>query len=163
MNKSNKKRNRPKISTRLMDWSDLSLFLSSSLPLSCEHFFHTLSLLALSQDRSRQPAVLAAVTTGGHRGILSSLMQKPLILLSVVHQSGQLFLLKLYYLFSLFWSHHHQVAQLCVRLGLSLLFFLYLRIEILNTCIWLAQLFIFYKLSWILVTQLLHCLESWVV
>ncbi|XP_048235103.1 E3 ubiquitin-protein ligase UPL1 isoform X2 [Ricinus communis] len=35
-----------------------------------------LSLVALSQDRSRQPAVLAAVTSGGHRGILSSLMQK---------------------------------------------------------------------------------------
>ncbi|XP_037491239.1 E3 ubiquitin-protein ligase UPL1 isoform X2 [Jatropha curcas] len=35
-----------------------------------------LSLVALSQDRSRQPTVLAAVTSGGHRGILSSLMQK---------------------------------------------------------------------------------------
>lgn len=35
-----------------------------------------LSLVALCQDRSRQPTVLAAVTSGGHRGILSSLMQK---------------------------------------------------------------------------------------
>ncbi|XP_076889696.1 E3 ubiquitin-protein ligase UPL1-like [Bidens hawaiensis] len=34
------------------------------------------ALAALSQDRSRQPAVLTAVTSGGHRGILSSLMQK---------------------------------------------------------------------------------------
>lgn len=34
------------------------------------------SLVALCQDRSRQPTVLAAVTSGGHRGILSSLMQK---------------------------------------------------------------------------------------
>ncbi|KAL2945069.1 E3 ubiquitin-protein ligase UPL1 [Bienertia sinuspersici] len=34
------------------------------------------SLVALSQDRSRQPTVLAAVTSGGQRGILSSLMQK---------------------------------------------------------------------------------------
>uniref|UniRef100_A0A2P2M8T8 HECT-type E3 ubiquitin transferase n=1 Tax=Rhizophora mucronata TaxID=61149 RepID=A0A2P2M8T8_RHIMU len=35
-----------------------------------------LSLVALAQDRSRQQTVLAAVTSGGHRGILSSLMQK---------------------------------------------------------------------------------------
>ncbi|KAK6934616.1 HUWE1/Rev1, ubiquitin binding region [Dillenia turbinata] len=35
-----------------------------------------LSLVALCQDRSRQPTVLNAVTSGGHRGILSSLMQK---------------------------------------------------------------------------------------
>lgn len=35
-----------------------------------------LSLVALSQDRSRQPNVLSAVTSGGQRGILSSLMQK---------------------------------------------------------------------------------------
>ncbi|XP_076930173.1 E3 ubiquitin-protein ligase UPL1-like, partial [Bidens hawaiensis] len=35
-----------------------------------------LSLVALSHDRSRQLTVLAAVATGGHRGILSSLMQK---------------------------------------------------------------------------------------
>ncbi|CAK7324495.1 unnamed protein product [Dovyalis caffra] len=34
------------------------------------------SLVALSQDRPRQSTVLAAVTSGGHRGILSSLMQK---------------------------------------------------------------------------------------
>lgn len=34
------------------------------------------SLVALSQDRSRQPTVLASVTSGGQRGILSSLMQK---------------------------------------------------------------------------------------
>ncbi|XP_074367519.1 E3 ubiquitin-protein ligase UPL1-like isoform X2 [Apium graveolens] len=35
-----------------------------------------LCLVALCQDRSRQPSVLIAVTSGGHRGILSSLMQK---------------------------------------------------------------------------------------
>ncbi|BFG33550.1 hypothetical protein CerSpe_198240 [Prunus speciosa] len=35
-----------------------------------------LSLVALCQDRSRQPTVLTAVTSGGQRGILSSLMQK---------------------------------------------------------------------------------------
>ncbi|KAM6552582.1 hypothetical protein CsatB_013344 [Cannabis sativa] len=35
-----------------------------------------LSLVALCQDRTRQPTVLSAVTSGGHRGILSSLMQK---------------------------------------------------------------------------------------
>lgn len=35
-----------------------------------------LSLAALCHDRSRQPTVLTAVTSGGHRGILSSLMQK---------------------------------------------------------------------------------------
>lgn len=35
-----------------------------------------LCLVALCQDRSRQPNVLVAVTSGGHRGILSSLMQK---------------------------------------------------------------------------------------
>lgn len=35
-----------------------------------------LSLVALWQDRSRQPAVLTTVTSGGHRGILSSIMQK---------------------------------------------------------------------------------------
>ncbi|KAI5385562.1 E3 ubiquitin-protein ligase UPL1 isoform X2 [Lathyrus oleraceus] len=34
------------------------------------------SLAALCQDRSRQPSVLTAVTSAGHRGILSSLMQK---------------------------------------------------------------------------------------
>ncbi|KEH31409.1 E3 ubiquitin-protein ligase UPL1-like protein [Medicago truncatula] len=34
------------------------------------------SLTALCQDRSRQPSVLTALTSGGHRGILSSLMQK---------------------------------------------------------------------------------------
>ncbi|KAI4297837.1 hypothetical protein L6164_037702 [Bauhinia variegata] len=34
------------------------------------------SLVSLCQDRSRQPTVLTAVTSGGHRGILSSLMQK---------------------------------------------------------------------------------------
>ncbi|XP_054777632.1 E3 ubiquitin-protein ligase UPL1-like [Prosopis cineraria] len=34
------------------------------------------SLAALCQDRSRQSTVLTAVTSGGHRGILSSLMQK---------------------------------------------------------------------------------------
>ncbi|KAE9610601.1 putative aminoacyltransferase, E1 ubiquitin-activating enzyme [Lupinus albus] len=34
------------------------------------------SLAALCQDRSRQTSVLTAVTSGGHRGILSSLMQK---------------------------------------------------------------------------------------
>ncbi|CAA7050793.1 unnamed protein product [Microthlaspi erraticum] len=35
-----------------------------------------LSLVALSQDRTRQPAVLTAVTSGGHRGLLSGLMQR---------------------------------------------------------------------------------------
>ncbi|GKV14839.1 hypothetical protein SLEP1_g25650 [Rubroshorea leprosula] len=35
-----------------------------------------LSLVGLCHDRSRQPTVLTAVTSGGHRGILSSLMQK---------------------------------------------------------------------------------------
>ncbi|KAF5727902.1 E3 ubiquitin-protein ligase UPL1 isoform X1 [Tripterygium wilfordii] len=35
-----------------------------------------LSLVALSQDRSRQQTVLTALTSGGHRGILSGLMQK---------------------------------------------------------------------------------------
>ncbi|XP_031403999.1 E3 ubiquitin-protein ligase UPL1-like isoform X2 [Punica granatum] len=35
-----------------------------------------LSLVALCQDRNRQASVLAAVTSGGHRGILSSLVQK---------------------------------------------------------------------------------------
>ncbi|XP_073020547.1 E3 ubiquitin-protein ligase UPL1-like isoform X2 [Primulina eburnea] len=35
-----------------------------------------LSLVALCQDRSRQPTVLSVVTLGGHRGILSSLMLK---------------------------------------------------------------------------------------
>ncbi|CAD5316819.1 unnamed protein product [Arabidopsis thaliana] len=34
------------------------------------------SLVALSQDRTRQPTVLTAVTSGGHRGLLSGLMQK---------------------------------------------------------------------------------------
>ncbi|XP_072964095.1 E3 ubiquitin-protein ligase UPL1-like isoform X2 [Typha angustifolia] len=35
-----------------------------------------LSLVAVCQDRSRQPTVLSSVTAGGHRGILPSLMQK---------------------------------------------------------------------------------------
>lgn len=35
-----------------------------------------LSLVALCQDRSHQPTVLSSVTSGGHRGILPSLMQK---------------------------------------------------------------------------------------
>ncbi|KAF8094776.1 hypothetical protein N665_0353s0007 [Sinapis alba] len=35
-----------------------------------------LSLVALSQDRTRQPTVLIAITSGGHRGLLSGLMQK---------------------------------------------------------------------------------------
>ncbi|KZV53708.1 hypothetical protein F511_38118 [Dorcoceras hygrometricum] len=35
-----------------------------------------LSLVALCQDRSRQPTILSVVTSGGHRGILSSLMLK---------------------------------------------------------------------------------------
>ncbi|KAF8060412.1 hypothetical protein N665_1217s0015 [Sinapis alba] len=35
-----------------------------------------LSLVALSQDRSRQTTVLTAVTSGGHRDLLSGLMQK---------------------------------------------------------------------------------------
>ncbi|KAF9591086.1 hypothetical protein IFM89_001430 [Coptis chinensis] len=36
----------------------------------------TLALVALCQDRSRQAAVLTAITSGGHRGILPSFMQK---------------------------------------------------------------------------------------
>ncbi|GKV44584.1 hypothetical protein SLEP1_g51748 [Rubroshorea leprosula] len=35
-----------------------------------------LSLVALCHDRSQQPTVLTAVTSGGHHGIISSLMQK---------------------------------------------------------------------------------------
>ncbi|XP_062199173.1 E3 ubiquitin-protein ligase UPL1-like isoform X2 [Phragmites australis] len=35
-----------------------------------------LSLVALCQDRSHQPTVLSSVTSGGHRGMLPSLMQK---------------------------------------------------------------------------------------
>ncbi|KAK4491779.1 hypothetical protein RD792_002554 [Penstemon davidsonii] len=46
-----------------------------------------LSLVALCQDRSRQPTVLSAVTSGGHRGILSSLMQKAID--SVVNNSSK--------------------------------------------------------------------------
>ncbi|PWA88758.1 HECT domain-containing protein [Artemisia annua] len=45
------------------------------------------SLVALSQDRSRQSTVLSAVTSGGHRGILSSLMQKAID--SVVSKSSK--------------------------------------------------------------------------
>ncbi|KAL2483694.1 E3 ubiquitin-protein ligase [Forsythia ovata] len=45
------------------------------------------SLVALCQDRSRQPTVLNAVTSGGHRGILSSLMQKAID--SVVSNSSK--------------------------------------------------------------------------
>lgn len=45
------------------------------------------SLVALCQDRSRQPAVLTAVTSGGHRGILSSLMQKAID--SVINDSSK--------------------------------------------------------------------------
>ncbi|KAL4579973.1 hypothetical protein LXL04_016144 [Taraxacum kok-saghyz] len=44
-------------------------------------------LVALCQDRSRQPTVLSAVTSGGHRGILSSLMQKAID--SVVSKSSK--------------------------------------------------------------------------
>ncbi|KAK2997133.1 hypothetical protein RJ639_026658, partial [Escallonia herrerae] len=46
-----------------------------------------LSLVALCQDRSRQPTVLTAVTSGGHRGILCSLMQKAID--SVVSNSSK--------------------------------------------------------------------------
>jgi len=45
------------------------------------------SLVALCQDRSRQPGVLTAVTSGGHRGILSSLMQKAID--SVINSSSK--------------------------------------------------------------------------
>ncbi|XP_047340664.1 E3 ubiquitin-protein ligase UPL1-like [Impatiens glandulifera] len=45
------------------------------------------SLVALCHDRSRQPGVLMAVTSGGHRGILSSLMQKAID--SVVSSSAK--------------------------------------------------------------------------
>lgn len=48
-----------------------------------------LSLVALSHDRSRQLTVLAAVATGGHRGILSSLMQKAID--STVSKSSVMF------------------------------------------------------------------------
>lgn len=46
-----------------------------------------LSLVAICQDRTRQPTVLTAVTSGGHRGILSSLMQKAID--SVVNSSSK--------------------------------------------------------------------------
>ncbi|GFZ12610.1 LOW protein: E3 ubiquitin ligase-like protein [Actinidia rufa] len=46
-----------------------------------------LALVALCLDRSRQPSVLTAVTSGGHRGILSSLMQKAID--SVVSNSSK--------------------------------------------------------------------------
>lgn len=46
-----------------------------------------LSLVAISHDRARQPTVLTAVTSGGHRGILSSLMQKAID--SVVNSSSK--------------------------------------------------------------------------
>ncbi|KAL3508356.1 hypothetical protein ACH5RR_027757 [Cinchona calisaya] len=46
-----------------------------------------LSLVATCQDRARQPTVLTAVTSGGHRGILSSLMQKAID--SVVNSSSK--------------------------------------------------------------------------
>ncbi|EPS70177.1 hypothetical protein M569_04584 [Genlisea aurea] len=62
--------------------------------LSCEdsvpekiRILSLLSLVALCQDRSRQPTVLTAVTSGGHRGILSSLMQKSIG--SVVNNSSK--------------------------------------------------------------------------
>ncbi|GFZ07365.1 LOW protein: E3 ubiquitin ligase-like protein [Actinidia rufa] len=47
-----------------------------------------LSLVALCLDRSRQPSVLAAVTSGGHRGILPVSCRRPLIPLLVIPQSG---------------------------------------------------------------------------
>ncbi|KAK9673731.1 hypothetical protein RND81_12G185600 [Saponaria officinalis] len=46
------------------------------------------ALVALCQDRSRQPTVLTAVTSGGQRGILSSLMQKAIN--SVINGSSNL-------------------------------------------------------------------------
>lgn len=46
-----------------------------------------LSLVAICQDRARQPTVLTAVTSGGHRGILSSLMQKAID--SIVNSSSK--------------------------------------------------------------------------
>ncbi|KAL9235242.1 hypothetical protein vseg_010019 [Gypsophila vaccaria] len=46
------------------------------------------ALVALCQDRSRQPTVLSAVTSGGQRGILSSLMQKAIN--SVINGSSNL-------------------------------------------------------------------------
>lgn len=46
-----------------------------------------LSLVAICHDRARQPTVLTAVTSGGHRGILSSLMQKAID--SVVNSSSK--------------------------------------------------------------------------
>ncbi|KAL3503633.1 hypothetical protein ACH5RR_038082, partial [Cinchona calisaya] len=46
-----------------------------------------LSLVAISQDRARRPTVLTGVTSGGHRGILSSLMQKAID--SIVNSSSK--------------------------------------------------------------------------
>ncbi|KAL9272941.1 E3 ubiquitin-protein ligase UPL1-like protein, partial [Drosera capensis] len=46
-----------------------------------------LSLVALSQNRTRQPAVITAVTSGGHREILSSLVQKAVD--CVLHNSSK--------------------------------------------------------------------------
>ncbi|GAB2258516.1 hypothetical protein Droror1_Dr00014676 [Drosera rotundifolia] len=46
-----------------------------------------LSLVALSQNRTRQPAVISAVMSGGHREILSSLVQKAVD--SVLHNSSK--------------------------------------------------------------------------
>uniref|UniRef100_A0A7N0U1T4 HECT-type E3 ubiquitin transferase n=2 Tax=Kalanchoe fedtschenkoi TaxID=63787 RepID=A0A7N0U1T4_KALFE len=56
---------------------DLVTFLSSEDAVPEDiRILCVLSLVALCQDRSRQPSVLTSVTSGGHRGILSSLMQK---------------------------------------------------------------------------------------
>ncbi|KAK4254640.1 hypothetical protein QN277_009993 [Acacia crassicarpa] len=52
----------------LLSYEDAAL---DKIRVLCVH-----SLAALCQVRSRQPTVLTAVTSGGHRGILSSLMQK---------------------------------------------------------------------------------------
>jgi E3 ubiquitin-protein ligase HUWE1 len=40
------------------------------------HLFAVLALAAQSQDRPRQSNVLTVINAGGHRGILSSFMQK---------------------------------------------------------------------------------------
>ncbi|KAK1310386.1 E3 ubiquitin-protein ligase UPL1 [Acorus calamus] len=46
-----------------------------------------LSLVALCQDRTRQSTVLTSVTSGGHRGILPSLMQKAISSIAAVDSS----------------------------------------------------------------------------
>ncbi|KAL0399111.1 UNVERIFIED_CONTAM: E3 ubiquitin-protein ligase UPL2, partial [Sesamum radiatum] len=65
-------------------------------------------------NKSRQPTVLTAVTSGGHRGILSSLMQKAIG--SVVNNSSKWAVVFAEALLSLlpFWCHHHQILNTCI-------------------------------------------------